>query len=431
VAYRPEARLAVPDSSQCARETFTLINQSVDTVTHPTLNAIDDLRLYFDGVLLASGLALDTVLFTASNAGDFPVELVALNDLGCVDTARRDVVVHPVPLADAGAEARVCQGAAVSLDGSGTQGASSWSWSPADLVSNPSAAVTTAVLTGGDVMFYLNAANGFCASVDSVQVRMIEELGLVPGPDAEICRDGSVPLSAQVNGTVPGISWIWTPAADLSDPTSLNPVATPSGDAAYTITATCGTLEEAATIFVDILEPPTVEASADTTLLILGSTVQLVAEGSGGNGALELWWAQNPDLSCTDCPNPLVTPQQDGWYLVNVVDEAGCADVDSIFLRVFTDCLGDDFELGKAFTPNGDGANDKMEYRSETIGVLEQFRVWNRWGELVFETNDRTEFWDGTFRGKPMDPAVFAFTIQGVCINGENFLRTGDITLIR
>jgi len=431
VAYRPEARLAVPDSSQCARETFTLINLSVDTVTNPTLNAIDDLRLYFDGALLASGLAIDTVLFTASNAGDFPVELIALNDLGCVDTARRNVVVHPVPLPDAGAEARVCQGAEVALDGSGTLGATNWSWTPADLVSDPSAEVTTAVLTGGDVMFYLNVDNGLCAAVDSVRVRIIQDLNLVPGPDAEICRDGTVPLSAQVDGTVPGISWIWTPAADLSDPYSLNPIASPDNDAAYTITVTCGTLEEAATLFVDILEPPTVEAWADTTLLILGSTVQLESAGSGGNGALEIWWAQNPDLSCTDCPNPLATPQQDGWYLVYVQDEAGCVDLDSIFLRVFTDCLGDDFELGKAFTPNGDGANDKMEYRSETIGVLNQFRVWNRWGELVFETNDRTEFWDGTYRGQPMDPAVFAFTMQGVCINGENFLRTGDITLIR
>jgi hypothetical protein len=59
------------------------------------------------------------------------------------------------------------------------------------------------------------------------------------------------------------------------------------------------------------------------------------------------------------------------------------------------------------------------------------FRVWNRWGEIVFETRQLDEFWDGTFRGRPLDPAVFVYTLQGICLNGEPFLRTGDVTLIR
>ena len=430
VAYRPEARLAVPDSSLCARQTFTLINQSVDSVTNPSINAIDELRLYFDGALLASGPVIDTVYFLANNAGDFPVELIAMNDQGCVDTARKPVVVHPVPLANAGAEAEVCVGGLIELDGSASLGASGYSWTPAGLVSDPNAVTTTASLPVSTT-FFLQVDNGFCSDADSVRVRLVERLDLIPGPDAEICRDGSIQLSADVNSNLPGVTWIWTPATDLNDPRSLTPVATPDGDAAYTITATCGSIEEAATVFVDILEPPTVEASADTTVMILGTTVQLNAEGLGGTGELTYWWEQNPDLSCTDCISPMATPEQDGWYVVHVVDEFGCSSLDSIYLRVFTDCLGADFEIGKAFTPNGDGANDLLEFRGETIAQIDRFRVWNRWGEMVFETAEKDQFWDGTYRGQPMDPAVFVYTIQGVCINGENFLRTGDATLIR
>lgn len=429
-AFRPEARLAVPDTSQCSQQEFTFINESVDMGSHPSINAIDELRLYFDGVLLAAGPVLDTVYFTENNAGDFAVELIALNDLGCVDTALQRVVVHPVPLAQAAADVEVCQGADIQLDGSGSLGASFFSWSPAALVSNPAAAQTTAVAANNQT-FVLTVSTGFCDASDSVSVRVIQDLGLIPGPDAAICPGEAVPLSAEVETNVPGVSWIWTPASSLSDPTSLTPVAFVNGDAAYTITATCGTLEEAATIFIDVLPPPVVEASTDTALMILGTSVQLQALGFGGTGELEYWWDQRADLSCTDCPNPMATPLNSGWYVVNVVDEAGCTSLDSVFLRVYTDCLGSDFQIGKAFTPNGDGNNDLFEFRSETIQNLELFRVWNRWGEMVFETSEGGQFWDGTQRGQPLNPGVFAYTIQGVCINGENFLRTGDITLIR
>ncbi len=430
VAHSPVARLGLSDSSQCARQTLELVNLSVDTVSDTRINAIDELRLFFDGVLIASGPRLDTVRYEANNPGDFWVDLVALNDLGCVDTAQRTVVVHPVPLADAQADLRVCVGAPASLDGSGSLGANSWSWSPAGLVSDPDAAQTTAVLSE-EQTFLLSVSNGFCQDIDSVRVSMIESLGLVPGPDEAICVGGSVPLSALVDGSAPGITWSWSPAGELSDPLSLNPIASPTGDAAYTITATCGILEESGTVFVDILESPQVEAQADTTLMILGSTVGLRAEGWGGTGELEYWWEQHPALSCTDCSNPQASPTEDTWFVVHVTDEEGCTELDSIFLRVFTDCLGSDFMIGKAFTPNGDGANDQFAFRSETIAELEAFRVWNRWGEIVFETRQLDEFWDGTLRGQPLDPAVFVYTLQGICLNGEPFLRTGDVTLIR
>jgi gliding motility-associated-like protein len=430
VAYAPEARLAVPDTAQCQRGEFRFINQSVDTVGNPSINAIDQLRLYFDDVLLASGPPLDTVTYVHNNAGDFPVWLVASNDQGCADTARQMLRVHTVPLAIADGDAEVCVGLEAQLDGSGSLMGTDYRWEPASAVADPDAAVTTADLAASTT-FVLTVDNGFCSSRDSVRVNVIERLDLEPGPDADFCTASPVPLSASLNTDLDGVSWVWSPATALSDPYSLTPVALPNGDAAYTITATCGDLEEAATIFVTQLPPPAVEASADTALLILGSSVGLTAEGAGGTGALDYRWEQTPDLSCTDCPDPRATPMESGWYTVWVEDEAGCTDLDSVYLRVYTDCLGEDFEVGRAFTPNGDGLNDAFAFRGETIAEIEYVRVWNRWGETVFETDRIDDFWDGTHRGNPLNPAVFAWAIRGWCLNGEPFLRTGDVTLIK
>ncbi len=430
VAYQPEARLMVPDTSQCQREAFDFINQSVDTVADLRINPIDELRMYFDDVLIASGPSLDTVSFTHNNAGDFPVYLIASNTQGCVDTAQQMLRVNTVPLAIADGTAEVCRGLEAELDGSGSLAGTTYSWAPAAAVDDPSSAVTTASLSAS-TSFVLTVDNGFCASQDSVRVHVIESLDLAPGPDHDICLNEVVQLGATLNTNLDGVEWIWSPSTGLNDPSSLTPYAAVNGDAAFTLTATCGDLEEATTVFVTQLPQPAVEASADTTVLILGSSVDLFASGEGGTGSLGYQWAQTPELSCTECPDPRATPGGDRWFTVTVVDEEGCVDQDSVYLRVYTDCLGEDFEVGKAFSPNGDGLNDAFAFRGETIADVDYVRVWNRWGELVFETGQINDFWDGTHRGNPLNPAVFAWAIRGTCLNGEPFLRTGDVTLIK
>jgi gliding motility-associated-like protein len=430
VAYSPEARLMVPDTSQCQREAFQFINQSVDTIADLRINPIDELRMFFDGVLLASGPSLDTVSYTHNNAGDYPVLLVALNDQGCVDSTEQMLRVNTVPLAIAEGSADVCVGLEAELDASGSIAGTTYSWAPAAAVADPNAAVTTASLTAS-TSFVLTVDNGFCASQDSVRVNVIENLDLLPGPDHDICLNEVVQLEASLNTNLEGVDWVWSPSTGLNDPNALTPFAAVNGDAAYTITATCGDLEEATTVFITQLPQPEVEASADTMVLILGSSVGLLAEGEGGTGTLGYQWVQTPELSCTDCPDPRATPAGDRWFTVNVVDEEGCVDVDSVYLRVYTDCLGEDFEIGKAFSPNGDGLNDQFAFRGETIADVDYVRVWNRWGELVFETGDINDFWDGTHRDQPLNPAVFAWAIRGTCLNGEPFLRTGDVTLVK
>jgi gliding motility-associated-like protein len=87
-------------------------------------------------------------------------------------------------------------------------------------------------------------------------------------------------------------------------------------------------------------------------------------------------------------------------------------------------------DVPTAFTPNGDGTNDVLYVRGYGIEHLE-FRVYNRWGELVFETNNQAIGWDGTFRGTPQEMDAYAFTLHATFYDGKSVSRKGNVTLIR
>ena len=90
---------------------------------------------------------------------------------------------------------------------------------------------------------------------------------------------------------------------------------------------------------------------------------------------------------------------------------------------------GDVF-VPSAFSPNEDGENDILCVYSDCMENM-TFAVYNRWGEKVYETNSMTICWDGTWKGKLLNPAVFAYTLEGSLINGELVQQKGNISLVR
>jgi gliding motility-associated-like protein len=87
-------------------------------------------------------------------------------------------------------------------------------------------------------------------------------------------------------------------------------------------------------------------------------------------------------------------------------------------------------DVPNAFTPNGDGINDKVSVRSYGISKM-TWRIYNRWGEKVFETNDRTQGWDGTFKGSLQPKEVYHYVLSVQFIDNTKYEKKGDITLLR
>ncbi len=87
-------------------------------------------------------------------------------------------------------------------------------------------------------------------------------------------------------------------------------------------------------------------------------------------------------------------------------------------------------DLPTGFSPNGDGANDVLYVRGAAIQTLD-LMIFNRWGQLVFETTDQAKGWDGTFNGKPQDMDAYAYVLRVTFIDGTTLQKKGNVTLLR
>jgi gliding motility-associated-like protein len=184
------------------------------------------------------------------------------------------------------------------------------------------------------------------------------------------------------------------------------------------------------TIIVDLtVNPrPAVNATADTTLVSPGTTVTLNAQAQG---QLQYAWSPPQTVSNPSGQTTTATVFENTVFFVTVTDENGCTSTDSVLVRVIEeDCKEENVFIPSAFTPNGDGKNDKVFVRSTIPLTNMRFIIYNRWGEKVFETNDQTVGWDGRFRDKDAHAGVFGYYLEGRC--GETIIeRKGNITLIR
>ncbi len=132
---------------------------------------------------------------------------------------------------------------------------------------------------------------------------------------------------------------------------------------------------------------------------------------------------QNPSHiynSAGDFPVTLIT---------QIPNSINCIDtLDAQSINVITN---PELYIPNTFTPNGDGHNDLFKVRGPYFGIF-YFAVYDRWGEMVFETKDPSQGWDGNFKGKPSDPGVFGYYVKAKCgEQSEEIFKKGNVTLIR
>jgi gliding motility-associated-like protein len=151
-----------------------------------------------------------------------------------------------------------------------------------------------------------------------------------------------------------------------------------------------------------------------------GDTVILTAIGSG-----TMVW-DNGDITST-IVNPLVTTT----YNVTLTDVNGCSSTDQVTVIVQVEC-GEVF-IPTAFSPNGDALNSFFRIKVKQECIVEMnLKVFDRWGEVVFEGTKAEDYWDGTFKGKSLDSAVFVYTLDILLSNSDERQRfSGNLTLIR
>jgi gliding motility-associated-like protein len=157
-----------------------------------------------------------------------------------------------------------------------------------------------------------------------------------------------------------------------------------------------------------------------------GQSVVLTA--SGGN---TFTWSPTNGLSCTTCPNPTATPAETTTYTVSVSDDQGCTGEASAIVSVESSCDG--LFVPTIFSPNNSGpdANNTLCVLGDALCVSNLvFQVYDRWGELMFETTTLEKCWDGTFKDKPVQSGVYVYRLYAV-VNGEVVEESGNTTVVR
>jgi len=169
---------------------------------------------------------------------------------------------------------------------------------------------------------------------------------------------------------------------------------------------------------------------------ILGERFQLTPQLLIPNSLVDnIRWSPPTFLSCLDCLQPAVDPQENRTYTVRVTDKYGCWDEASVIVNVNR---RPSVFIPSAFSPNNDGNNDHFLIFADPDQVIQikKLQVFNRWGNLLYEVrevqpNDPSYGWDGRFRGQFQKPGVYLFIAEIELINGNMLLETGDVVLMR
>ncbi len=163
-------------------------------------------------------------------------------------------------------------------------------------------------------------------------------------------------------------------------------------------------------------------AAGRDTIAAINQPIQL--SGSGGQ---YYNWSPAGAFSDPNLPNPVVTLDRPTTLVLTTFTDIGCATVDSLYVRVFK---GPDLYIPNAFTPNGDGKNDRFAFLAIGMKKVDYFRIYNRLGQLIHEGLN-TDGWDGTLRGTPQPAGTYVWMISGEDYNGNVYRKKGSFQLLR
>ncbi|HMG66841.1 MAG TPA: T9SS type B sorting domain-containing protein, partial [Chitinophagaceae bacterium] len=221
----------------------------------------------------------------------------------------------------------------------------------------------------------------------------------------------------------------WVPGGSLNNPFTLDPIASPKQTTAYilTVTDTLGCPKPSKdTIVVKVL--PRINAFAgNDTAVVVGQPLHFNA-----SGGINYVWSPVIGLNNPAISDPVAV--YDGSidsirYRVLVGNEENCSDSAFIIVKVFK--TNPQIFVPSAFTPNGDGINDIFKPIGVGIKNIEYFRVFNRWGQMVFSTTVNGQGWDGKISGKLQATNTYAWIVKGIDYLGKPFFKKGTVTLVK
>jgi len=367
------------------------------------------------------GLNIDTGTSVWASPEDTTLYTAVGTNGSCGDLIRTVLVIpEPAGVADAGMDKTICVGDTTLLEG--VAGAGPSTWVPAVNISDPGIAdplVWPSVTT--EYIIRTETAFG-CPGVDTVQVIVNPLPPVSAGVDTAVCLGDTLLLDGSG-----AFTYFWNPVNFLDDATLANPTSIPDTSITYILTGTDGNgCVNFDTVNIVVNPLPDVDAGPDVLIDLVKDEVALL---NGLSTTAVSWlWTPPTGLTYPLIPNPTGQPEETTTYILSVTDLNGCVNTDTMVLEVKNEYT---IIIPDGFTPNGDGLNDV--FHVVIIGLIEvqDISIYNRWGELVFQTSERNGGWDGTYRGIPQEIATYVVVVRILDPKGTPVKATGTTTIIR
>jgi gliding motility-associated-like protein len=348
---------------------------------------------------------------------------VRLDYQGCIANDTVNINVVPFVSVVAMADTTICETDTLRL--SAVTNGLKYLWSNPTTLNNPTLLQPTAHPVDRPTVYTLTSSIGHCSAKDSVTVTLVPYPVANAGKDTIICYR----TQAQLNGTTDGSSFSWSPASTLSDAASLTPIAIPKGTTAYILTAfdTRGCPKPGRDTVLVVMNPEVFAFAGRDTAVVVGQTLQFNA-----SGGVNYSWSPATALSNASIANPkgVYNGSFDSIrYALTVTDSIGCEDEATVLVKIFR--TAPKIFVPTAFTPNGDGKNEYVAPIAVGITKLDYFRIFNRWGQLVFETTVNGRGWDGKISGQLQSTGTYVWIVRGTDFTGKVVFDKGTVTLIR
>jgi gliding motility-associated-like protein len=346
---------------------------------------------------------------------------------GCPDTAQSiTITVESTPKVNIGPDRSLCkwdtlQLLANVLPNVGIPNFYSYAWTPAtDLSATTLEDPYFIGLTTNTYTVTVTTPKG-CTGTDAVVVLVFPGEFFTPLPDKQLCPGDTFKLT-QSGGT----SYYWTPNYFLSDSNTASVFAYPPSTTTFTVYGTnADGCKDTATSTIFIAANGVLNAGPDVTNYP-GLTAQL---GVTGNCINNINWTPSTGLDFNNILNPIANPAVTTQYIITGTTEYGCPATDTIIVNVAPQTL---LNLPNAFTPgNGSTINDQFGLQSLGLTTLNYFRIYNRWGELVYDSKDINKGWNGRYKDVPQPMGTYVYQIDATNSKGGRFSKVGNVTLLR
>lgn len=299
--------------------------------------------------------------------------------------------------------------------------ADSYVWTTSNSLYSTDENPTLTFTSDGEYTIELIAGNQFgCYDTTSTVATAFPLPEITTSPDTFICYGDNILIWAEG-----GIAYEWDNAQYLDDANIDQPIASPGTTTSFKVLVSDeNTCENTDSVKITVQQYPTVNLS-DTTIII-GESVQFnIAEPD----IKDYLWKPNTDISCISCSDPIVNPLEDITYTVEVTDTSDCFTME--YNTNITVEKKYSVDVPSAFTPNNDGINDVIYVNGWGIKELIYFKIYNRFGELIFNSTDISTGWDGKFKGNAQGADIYNFIVKVETYNNTFLEKKGNIQLIR